>query len=330
MVNNKTVQQVANKPLTFVRRLTSIGELGLLVVFAVLFLLFSIASPYFFTVRNLSNILGQIAVTLIAAVGFSMLLISGEVDISIGSLQAVVALPLLAIMNATGSFWIGAIVALAAGAVVGVINGLIVTRLKVNSLITTLGMYYLLRGFVYLVTGKVPISDDSGRDLFFLVANGKLFRFLPYTAILMFAILLLFMFILRNTTYGRRLYAVGGNPSVARAMGINPERIKLSAFILCSLLASVSAILLASRLGSALHTAGIGFEFQVVAAVVLGGVSLAGGIGNLLGALLGVLILGIIQNGLGMLEVNTMWQLVVTGSIIIFAVFLDELKKRHG
>ena len=330
MVNNKTVQQVANKPLTFVRRLTSIGELGLLVVFAVLFLLFSIASPYFFTVRNLSNILGQIAVTLIAAVGFSMLLISGEVDISIGSLQAVVALPLLAIMNATGSFWIGAIVALAAGAVVGVINGLIVTRLKVNSLITTLGMYYLLRGFVYLVTGKVPISDDSGRDLFFLVANGKLFRFLPYTAILMFAILLLFMFILRNTTYGRRLYAVGGNPSVARAMGINPERIKLSAFILCSLLSSVSAILLASRLGSALHTAGIGFEFQVVAAVVLGGVSLAGGIGNLLGALLGVLILGIIQNGLGMLEVNTMWQLVVTGSIIIFAVFLDELKKRHG
>jgi ribose/xylose/arabinose/galactoside ABC-type transport system permease subunit len=330
MADNKTGQRAAGKPKSFVGRITAIGEIGLLVVFAVLFLIFSVASPYFLTVRNLSNILGQISMTLVAAVGLSMLLISGEVDISIGSLQALVALPLLVIMNATGSFWLGAIVALAAGAAVGVTNGLIVTRLKVNSLITTLGMYYLLRGFVYLVTGKVPISDQSGKDLFFIIGNGKLFRFLPYTAILMFVVLLLFMWVLRSTTFGRRLYAVGGNPSVARAMGISPERMKLISFILCSFLASVSAILLASRLGSAVHTAGIGFEFQVVAAVVLGGVSLAGGIGNLLGAFLGVLILGIIQNGLGMLEVNTQWQQVVTGGIIILAVFLDELKKRHG
>jgi ribose/xylose/arabinose/galactoside ABC-type transport system permease subunit len=330
MADNKTVQRAAGKPKSFVGRITAIGEIGLLVVFAVLFLIFSVASPYFLTVRNLSNILGQISMTLVAAVGLSMLLISGEVDISIGSLQALVALPLLVIMNATGSFWLGAIVALAAGAAVGVTNGVIVTRLKVNSLITTLGMYYLLRGFVYLVTGKVPISDQSGKDLFFMIGNGKLFRFLPYTAILMFVVLFLFMWVLRSTTFGRRLYAVGGNPSVARAMGISPERMKLISFILCSFLASVSAILLASRLGSAVHTAGIGFEFQVVAAVVLGGVSLAGGIGNLLGAFLGVLILGIIQNGLGMLEVNTQWQQVVTGGIIILAVFLDELKKRHG
>lgn len=330
MAEDRFVEGGAVKSASLARRFTSAGEIGLLIVFAVLFIIFSAASPYFFTVRNLSNILGQISMTLVAAVGLSMLLIAGEVDISIGSLQALVALPLLVILNSTGSFWLGAAAALATGALVGVLNGLIVTRLKVNSLITTLGMYYLLRGFVYLVTGKVPISDNSGKDLFFLVANGKLFRFLPYTAILMFVILFVFMWVLRNTTYGRRLYAVGGNPSVARAMGISPERMKLSAFVLCSTLASVSAILLASRLGSAVHTAGIGFEFQVVAAVVLGGVSLAGGIGKLLGAFIGVMILGIIQNGLGMLEVNTMWQLVVTGGIIILAVFLDELKKRHA
>jgi ribose/xylose/arabinose/galactoside ABC-type transport system permease subunit len=324
------MQAAARKQTRIARRITGVGELGLLVVLAVLFIFFSVTSPYFFTVRNLSNILGQISLALIAAIGLSMLLVSGEVDISIGSLQALVALPLLVVMNATKSFWLGAVVALVAGALVGVINGLIVTRLKVNSLITTLGMYYLLRGFVYLVTGKVPISDDSGKDLFFLVANGKLFGVIPYTAILMFVILLLFMFILKNTTYGRRLYAVGGNPSVARAMGISPERMKFTAFVLCSTLASVSAILLASRLGSASHLAGLGFEFQVVAAVVLGGVSLAGGIGNLTGAFLGVLILGILQNGMGMLNLKTQWQLVATGSIIILAVFLDELKKRHG
>jgi ribose/xylose/arabinose/galactoside ABC-type transport system permease subunit len=145
----------------------------------------------------------------------------------------------------------------------------------------------------------------------------------------MFIILFSFMFVLKNTSYGRRLYAVGGNAEVARALGIDVRRVKFSAFVICSILASISAILLASRLGSANHLAGQGFEFQVVAAVVLGGVSLSGGVGTLLGAFIGVLILGIIQNGLGMLNVNTMWQLVVTGSIIILSVAIDELKKRR-
>ena len=310
--------------------LTRFGELGLLAVLVALFLVFTFSSKYFFTPKNLSNVLGQISITMIAAVGLSLLLICGEVDISIGSLQAVAALPLVLVMNATGSFWLGVLPALAVGGMIGLINGLLVTRLKINSLIVTLGMYYLLRGFVYFATGKVPISDRSGKDLFFLVGNGKLFRFLPYTAILMVVIVVTFMYVLRQTTYGRRLYAVGGSPEVARAVGINPERFKLSAFILCSLLSSVSAILLASRLSSANHMAGQGFEFQVVAAIVLGGVSLAGGVGNLLGALIGVLIFGLIQNGLGLMGVGTQYQLVITGAIIILAVAIDELKKRHA
>jgi ribose/xylose/arabinose/galactoside ABC-type transport system permease subunit len=310
--------------------LARFGELGLAAVLVALFLVFTFSSRYFFTMRNLSNVLGQVSITMIAAVGLSLLLICGEVDISIGSLQAVAALPLVLVMNATGSFWLGVLPALAVGALIGVINGLLVTRLKINSLIVTLGMYYLLRGFVYFATGKVPISDQSGKDLFFMVGNGKLLRFLPYTAILMVVILVAFMYVLRHTTYGRRLYAVGGNPEVARAVGINPERLKLSAVILCSALASVSAILLASRLSSANHMAGQGFEFQVVAAIVLGGVSLAGGVGNLLGALIGVLIFGIIQNGLSLMNVGTQYQQVITGAIIILAVAVDELKKRHA
>ena len=310
--------------------LARFGELGLLAVLVALFLVFTFSSKYFFTPKNLSNVLGQISLTMVSAVGLSLLVISGEVDISIGSLQAVVALPLVLVMNATGSFWLGVLPALAVGVLIGIINGLLVTRLKINSLIVTLGMYYLLRGFVYLVTGKVPISDQSGKDLFFMVGNGKLFRFLPYMALLMIVIVVVFMYVLRHTTYGRRLYAVGGSPEVARAVGINPERLKLSAFILCSLLSTVSAILLASRLSSANHMAGQGFEFQVVAAIVLGGVSLAGGVGNLLGALIGVLILGLIQNGLSLMNVGTQYQLVITGAIIILAVAVDELKKRHG
>jgi ribose/xylose/arabinose/galactoside ABC-type transport system permease subunit len=322
-------EKAESQRLSLLRRIFGVSEFGLLVSLIVIFLFFSISSSYFFTVRNISNILGQISLPLIAAVGFALLLISGEVDISIGSLQAVVALPLLYVMNATGSFFLGVLCALLLGAVIGTINGILVTRLKINSLIATLGMYYALRGTVYLITKKVAVADEAGKDIFFLIGNGKLFHFLPYPAILMFVILFLFMYIMKNTTYGRRLYAVGGNAEVARAMGIDVGKIKFSAFVLCSTLASVSAVILASRLGSANHLAGQGFEFQVVAAVVLGGVSLSGGVGTLLGAFIGVFILGIIQNGLGMLNVNTMWQLVITGSIIIMSVAIDELKKRH-
>ena len=322
-------QKIKGNRIGIFRRIFGVSEFGLLVSLVVIFAFFSISSKYFFTVKNISNILGQISLPLITAVGFSILLISGEVDISIGSLQAVAALPLLVIMNATGSFFLGALAALILGAAVGIINGLLVTKLKINSLITTLGMYYTLRGTVYLITKKVAIADDSGSEIFFLIGNGKLYHFLPYSAILMFVILLLFIYIMKNTTYGRRIYAVGGNAEVARVMGINVEKIKFSAFILCSTLASISAILLASRLGSANHLAGQGFEFQVVAAVILGGVSLSGGVGTLLGAFIGVFIIGIIQNGLGMMNVYTMWQLIITGCIIIMAVAIDELKKRH-
>jgi ribose/xylose/arabinose/galactoside ABC-type transport system permease subunit len=323
------VKQQKGERIGILRRIFAINEIGLLISFLVIFIFFSASSRYFFTVRNLSNILGQISLPLISAVGLSIVLFSGEVDISIGSLQALVALPLVTIMNATGSFVLGALAALLTGALIGVINGFLVTRFRINSLITTLGMYYSLRGAVYLITGKVAIAEKSGKDLFFMFGNGKLFHFLPYPSILMFVILFAFMYLMKNTSYGRRMYAVGGNAEVARAIGINVERMKFSAFVICSSLASISAILLASRLGSANHLAGQGFEFQVVAAVVLGGVSLSGGVGTLLGAFIGVLILGIIQNGLGMLNVSTMWQLVITGSIIILSVAIDELKKRH-
>ncbi len=327
--NIATQSDVQSSKEGIVRRLFSIGEFGLLISLVVIFIFFSIASSYFLTVRNISNILGQISLPLIAAVGLSIVLISGEVDISIGSLQALVALPLITIINATGNLTLGIISALGTGAVIGIINGIMVTKLKINSLIATLGMFYAIRGTVYLITRKVAIADSSGVEVFFLLGNGKLYRFFPYSAILMFVILFVFMFIMKNTSYGRRLYAVGGNAEVARAIGIPVMKLKFSALVICSILASISAILLASRLSSANHLAGQGFEFQVVAAVVLGGVSLSGGVGTLLGAFIGVLILGIIQNGLGMLNVNTMWQLVVTGSIIILSVAIDELKKRH-
>jgi len=152
----------------------------------------------------------------------------------------------------------------------------------------------------------------------------------PLKEIIAFLILAVFLFVMRNTSYGRKLYAIGGNAEVARLAGYNIKLIKLSAFVICSVLSSISAILLASRIGSANHIAGDLFEFQVVAAVVLGGVSLAGGIGTLAGAALGVMILAIVSNGLGMLNVESQWQMVVNGIIIIIAVGFDELKRKKS
>ena len=222
-------------------RIFGVSEIGLLLSLAAIFVVFSVASKYFFTVRNISNILGQISLPLISAVGLSLLLICGEVDISIGSLQAVVSLPLIYFLNGTGNLALGVFAGLALGLVVGVINGILVTRLKINSLIATLGMYYALRGAVYLITKKVAVAETSGSEIFFLIGNGKLLKFFPYSAILMFAVLFLFMYILKNTTYGRRLYAVGGNSEVARAKSIS-----VLAFFMASSAASLAALAFSS------------------------------------------------------------------------------------
>ena len=306
------------------------GKLTLFIIFLLVFIFFSFASEYFFSVRNIMNVSGQLSITLIASIGFAVLLIAGEVDISIGSLLAFVSLPLIEIMNITESVPLAIFVCLLFGIIIGFINGYLSVYLGVSSLIVTLGMLFILRGTVYLYTGQRAISDDYMSDFFFYIGNGKFMGIVPYSAILALIILCIFLFVMHNTSYGRKLYAIGGNQEVARLAGYNIKRLKLSAFVICSFLSSISGIILASRIGSANPYAGDLFEFQVVAAVVLGGVSLAGGIGTLTGAAIGVMILSVISNGLGLLNVETQWQLVVNGIIIIIAVGFDELKKRKA
>ena len=306
------------------------GELALFIIFLLVFLFFSFASEYFFSVRNIMNVSGQLSITLIASIGFAVLLIAGEVDISIGSLLAFVSLPLIQIMNITESVTLGILLCLLFGIIIGFINGYLSVYLGVSSLIVTLGMLFILRGTVYLYTGQRAISDDLWSEFFFNIGNGKFMGIVPYSAILSLVILGIFLFVMHNTSYGRKLYAIGGNKEVARLAGYNIKRLKVSAFVICSFLSSISGIILASRIGSANPYAGDLFEFQVVAAVVLGGVSLVGGIGTLTGAAIGVMILSVISNGLGLLNVETQWQLVVNGIIIIIAVGFDELKRRKA
>ena len=312
------------------RLLTGRSEVGLIVALAAVILFFALASDTFLTVRNMTNVLGQASLALIAGIGVGIVFISGEVDVSVGSLVAAVAIPLITIMNATESLALGIAGALALGLAVGAVNGFLAAYLGINSLIVTLGTLFVLRGGVYLYTGQKAIPDDVMLESFFQLGNGRLLGVVPWPAVIALVLLLAFAYVMRHRTFGRKVYAVGGNPEVARLAGYDVKRVKFICFIISSLLATVSGILLASRLGSANHVAGIGFEFQVVAAVVLGGVSLSGGVGSLFGAALGVLILSFLSNGLGMLDLATEWQLVITGFIIIAAVGFDEWKRRQA
>ncbi|MEM8587902.1 MAG: ABC transporter permease [Pseudomonadota bacterium] len=310
------------------RRLAARNEAGLAIALVVIIAFFSVSSEYFLSPINITNVLGQASLAMIAGVGVAMVFISGEVDISIGSILAAAAIPMIEIMNLTGSMELGILAALALGLAIGAINGFLSAYAGINSLIVTLGTLFVLRGAVYLYTGKTAIPDRVYLDSFFEIGNGRFFGLVPYPAIIALVTLVVFIYVLTRRRFGRKVYAVGGNAEVARLAGFDVKRVKFTCFVISGALASVAGILLASRVGSAQYVAGAGFEFQVVAAVVLGGVSLAGGIGSLVGMALGVLVLAFVANGLGMLNVNTEWQLVITGLVIIAAVAFDEWKRR--
>ncbi|HEV2896838.1 MAG TPA: ABC transporter permease [Pseudaminobacter sp.] len=305
------------------------NEVALLICFVLLVAFFSLASDNFLTMRNVTNVLGQASLAMIAGIGLAIVVISGEIDVSIGSLTGAVAIPLVVVMNSTGSLELGIAAALLLALIVGAVNGYLAAYVGINSLIVTLGSLFVIRGGVYLYTGQKAIPDDLMLESFYQIGNGRLFGVVPYPAVMAIVLLAAFVYVMRHRPFGRQIYAVGGNQEVARLAGYDVRWVKFICFIISALLAAVAGILLSSRLGSAVHVAGLGFEFQVVAAVVLGGVSLSGGVGSLFGVALGVLILSFLANGLGMLNLATEWQLVVTGIIIIAAVAFDEMKRRR-
>ena len=310
---------------TWVNRLLQNEQAGLLLALILLCVVLSFLSPVFFTALNIKNVLRDAALVAIAGIGMVMVILLGEIDLSVGSVPAVAGIVAVAVLNSFSSVSVALAATLFAGACIGLINGLLITRAQINSLIATLGMMAILRGGAMVSTQAVSIQGAV--DSFIEIGTGHLGP-LPIPVLIAFLLLVLFFYVLHYTTFGRYVYAVGGNPQAARLSGLPVERIRIAVFVIAGLLAALSAFILASRLNSGQPNAGLGFELQVIAAVILGGISLTGGVGTLAGALIGILILTVLSNGLVLLNVSSFYHDIARGIVIILAVYLDTRRKQ--
>ncbi|TPN70193.1 ABC transporter permease [Mesorhizobium sp. B1-1-1] len=302
------------------------SQLVLGAILAVLCIAISIAAPQFYSEANIIAILRQCALVLIVASGMTMLIITAEVDLSVGASLAFVGCIGMAVLNSTHSLTLGMLAALAFAGGVGLFNGLVVTRLRVNSLIATIGTMMMLQGGVYLFT-REAVQNHNQLASFTDLGAGYVGP-VPVPVILAALIFVVAYVTLRFTTLGRYLYAVGANEKAVRLSGIRSERLKLLAFVVTGLCVGVAGMILSSLMNAGQPTAGRGFELTVIAAVIVGGTSLLGGRGSLFGTLLGVLVLKVIDNGIIILGWNQDLQMVVPGIVIILATYLDIIRNR--
>lgn len=299
------------------------SQIALIRLLAIICIAISLAAPQFYSLANLIAILRQCSLVLIVAVGMTMLLIAAEVDLSVGASLAFTGCVGMAAINRTNSVASGA---LAFAALVGLINGLVVTRLKINSLIATIATMMILQGGVFLYT-REAMQNRHQLEAFLSIGAGYAGPF-PIPVILAAVIFAVGYIALRYAIFSRYLYAVGANEKAARLSGLRAERLKLAAFILTGALVGVAGLILSSLMNAGQPTAGRGFELTVIAAVILGGTSPAGGRGTLFGTLLGVLLLKVIDNGIIILRWNQDLQMVVPGIVIILATYLDILRRK--
>lgn len=298
--------------------------LGLLVFLCIAI---SIGAPQFYSVENLIAILRQCSLVLIVAAGMTMLLIAAEVDLSVGASLAFSGVVAMDITNKTGSVFLGASAGILFGGLVGLFNGLVVTQLKVNSLIGTIATMMILQGGVFLYS-REAVQNRHLQRAFTDISTGYLGP-IPIPVLIAALVFVAAHVVLRHTTAGRYIYAVGANAKAARLSGVRPERLKLFVFVVTGLLTGLAGLILSSLMNTGQPTAGRGFELTVVAAVILGGTSLTGGRGTLIGTLLGVLILKVIDNGIIILRWDQDLQMVVPGVVIVLATYLDLVRRRN-
>ena len=308
------------------RRFVEQREMTVAIVVVALGAFLAIASPNFLNPANLLALILGLSFNAIVAVGMTVLMVSGGFDLSVGSTLALAgAVAGYAMVSLHAPVPVAFLIGLSAGAVVGLGNGLLVAKVGVNPLIATLGMMSVVRGMVLLITSGFGIPNLP--DSFNFIAQGKAFG-VQLPVYIMIVCVVGGDILLRRSRYFRQSYFVGGNMKSARLSGIRVGRVQIVNYIISGTMAALAGLLLAARFGTASVSAGQGVELQVISAVVIGGASLAGGEGTVLGALLGVTLMALISNGLNLLGINVYWQTIVIGSVLVIAVAADALSRR--
>lgn len=298
---------------------------GILVVLVVIF---SILSKDFFTVVNITNLIRQQSMVAIIAAGATFVMITCGLDISVGSTLAMSGVIFAILVQHGMSLTVAAIMAVLSGGVVGALNALMIVGARINPVIATLGTMQAIRGVAYLMAdGKAVVN---GLPIEFMNLGRGYWGFLPIPVIIMIIIYAIFHFVLSSTLLGKYTYAIGGNIETARLSGIPVKKVLATLYILIGLLTGLSGVMMASRLNSGNPQIGLGYEFDVIIAVFLGGVSISGGEGTMIGTLIGALIIGVIQNGMNILGVNAFYQYIIRGVVLVIAVMIDMTVKGRG
>ena len=299
---------------------------GIVIALIILCTVFTIANSRFLSLANFMNIFQQVAVVAIAAFGMTWVILLGEIDLSVGSIIAVAGMVGAQSLALGTGFPAALLITIIAGAILGAVNGLLTARLLLPSFIVTVATMSIYRGLVSLPTGGAPlmISDPNWQAI-----GASHFLGVPLIIWILLVLFLANHIALSMTVFGRETYLTGGNREAALYSGIRVGRVKIIVFTLSGIMSAIAGILLSSRLYSAQTNAGVSYELDAIAAAVLGGTSLSGGVGTIPGTLIGALIIGVLNNGMNMLSVPYFYQLIVKGVVIIIAVWLDVRAKRR-
>ncbi len=304
----------------------NIRKYGILIAFLAICLTLTYISPQFLTLSNWTIIFTQVSINALLAFGVTFVIIAGGIDLSIGSVVAVsgVVAALLA-KNDNYTVIVPIIGGLIVGLLFGALNGFLITKSKIAPFIVTLGIMTIGRGLALIISKGRPISNLS--DSFNFIGGGDILG-IPFPIIVLFVVFIICSVVLKKTIFGRYVYAVGGNEQASWASGINVNQVKIAVYSLCGLLAGLGGILLTSRITTGQPNAGASFELDAIAAAVIGGASTSGGVGSIQGTLFGVILIGVLNNGLDLLNVSSYYQQVVMGVIIIGAVLLDSWNQK--
>ena len=309
------------------RRILEVHEVGILIPFGIMIIIVGTVNPVLFELGSVKAMTRAYALFGIVAIGQTIVILTGEFDISVGSIAGFGAVLTMELASHSISPALALILALLACAGLGLINGLVVVKLKISSFITTIAMLYVARGLCFVITKGYPIYPipDWMQELGLLEPFGTSFGFIFFLVLILF-----FQWMLFNTRHGKDLVAVGNNERVANLLGIKSERIKIGAFVISAVFACIGGFLLACQMQTAMADIGRGWELKVIAACAIGGISLLGGSGSFIGTFIGICFIALINNGLVLMNVGTHWQDIMMGVIMIFAVYMDLFKKKKS